>query len=332
MKNELLQAGCELLADNRDLIHKGFAWDYDMMSAVGGMIFTSAGKVADVERMKQCKSILKRQEGMFSDFRGNMVIPVISKMALSEDPDAYLRELVMVYKKIRDGKFFGSEYMALAALCICDGNGADRVDEIAGKTQTLIKRMKEIHPFLTSDEDLAFVALLAMTPKSEEQIIEETEVCYHAMKNKFSFHSNAVQSLSHVMALSEGSAEEKCGKVIRIYDALVSRGIKYGKEYELASLGALVNLEVDADQLADEIAEASEYLHTRKGFGAWGMGSKARQMFAALLTSYAHSGENAAMNASVLGSALSIVIAEEVALIAAITASAAASNAANTNN
>ena len=331
MKNELLQAGCELLADNKDLIHKNFTWDYDMMSAVGGMIFTGAGKVADVARMKQCKSILKKQEGLFSNFRGNMEIPVISKMALAEDPDTYLRELLTVYGKLHEGKLFGSEYMALTALCICDGNGAGRVDEIAGKTKMLIKRMKEVHPFLTSDEDLAFTALLAMTPKTVDQIIEETEICYQTMKNQFAFHSNAVQSLSHVMTLGEGSPEEKCGKVIQIYNALANRGIKYGKEYELASLGALVNLEIDADQLADEIAEASEYLKTRKGFGAWGMGSKPRQMFAALLVSYAHSGENAAMDASVLGGSLSLVIAEEVAIMAAITAAAAASNAANSS-
>ena len=36
------------------------------------------------------------------------------------------------------------------------------------------------------------------------------------------------------------------------------RKVKYGKEYELASLGALVNLSVDTDTLVSEIIETSE--------------------------------------------------------------------------
>ena len=90
---ELLQAGCELLAENRNTIPKGFMWDMELMSIAGSLIFTGAGKTADVERMKACKSILKKQERFFSSFRSNMEIPVLCKMALSDDPEGYLRKL-----------------------------------------------------------------------------------------------------------------------------------------------------------------------------------------------------------------------------------------------
>ena len=309
---EMLKIGCELLADNKDLIRKGFAWDMDLMSVAGSVIFTGAGKVADTERMKECQRILKKHKGIFSEFRNNLEIPVLCKMALAENPEKYLLELIEIYDKLSKGKIFGSEYIALTALAICDEHMAGSVDYIVDKTKQLLKAMSKEHPILTSEEDMAFAALLAMTHKSVEEIVEETEDCFEYMKNKFPFHKNSVQSLSHVLTVCEGEPAEKCEKACAIYNALMERGIKYGMDYELASLGALVSIDMTPDELAGEIAEASEYLKTRKGFGNWGMGSKSRTMFAALMAVQAFAPDSAAMDASVLNTSLAIVIAEEI--------------------
>ena len=309
---DLLRAGCELLADNKEAIHKNFAWNMEMMSVAGSVIFTSAGKVADIERMKDCKSILKKQEGLFSSFRSNMEIPVISKMALEKDPEEYLMRLVAIYNKLSKGKIFGSEHIAMTALAICDENMWDDVDIIVERTKELMKRMSATHPMLTSAEDTTLAALLSMTNKSIDEIVQETEYCYDVMKRKFTFHNNSVQSLSHILTLCPGDPEQKCARARAIYDALVVKGIKYGLDYELASLGALVSVDMTPEELADEIAEAAAYLKTRKGFGDWSMGSKARVMYAALMAVQAYAPNSLAMDASVLGSSLAMVIAQEV--------------------
>ena len=326
---ELLRTGCELLADNRDLIHKNFMWDMELMSVVGSVVYTGAGKTADIEKMMNCKKILKKNEGIFSVFRSNMEIPILCKMALSEDPEAYLANLRMVYDKLTKGKIFGSEYMALTALSICDVNMADKIDDIVAVTKELMKRMSSAHPILTSEEDAPLVALLALSGKSIDEIMEETEYCFNTMKKKFSFHGNAVQSLSHVLTMCAGGAQEKCARVSAIYDALVVQGVSYGKDYELASLGALVNVDMTPEELAKEIAEASDYLKNRKGFGNWSMGKQGRAMFAALLAAQAFAPSSSAMDASVIGASLAMVIAEEIALmviVASTTASASSSD------
>lgn len=316
---ELLRTGCELLADNKDLIRKSFAWDMDLMSVAGSVIFTGAGKVVDTERMKECQRILKKHEGIFSEFRNNMSIPVLCKMALAEDPEKYLLELMEINGKLSKGKVLGSEYIALTALAIKEEHMAGSVDGIVEKTKQLLKKMTKVHPFLTSEEDMAFAALLAMTDKSVDEIVEEAEECFEYMKKKFPFHNNAVQSLSHVLTLCEGEPAEKCEKACAIYQALLERGVKYGMDYELASLGALVNIDMTPAELASEIAEASEYLKTRKGFGNWGMGSKARAMFAALMAVQAFAPNSVAMDASVLNTSLAIVIAEEICFMIIMT-------------
>lgn len=327
---ELLRAGCELLADNKDLLHKNFMWDYEMMSVAGSVIYTGEGKLVDVDRIKECLKILKKQESVFSAFRDNMAIPVVCKMALSEDPAGYLSQLREVHDKLKKGKIFDSSYLALAAMCVCDEGKMDQVDEIVDKTKQIMKRMNSIHPVLTSDEDMAFAALLAMTDKSVDQIIEETEYCYGVMKKKFAFHGNAVQSLSHVLTLCQGAAQEKCDKVIAIYDALKAKGLSYGKDYELASLGALTEIEKTPEELADEIADASDFLKNRKGFGDWSMGKKSRMMFAALITAQAYAPSSKTMDSVVMGSSLAIVIAEQIAIM--VTMMMIISTTANSSN
>ena len=312
---ELLRAGCELLADNKDVLHKNFMWDYEMMSVAGSVIYTGEGKTVDVDRIKESLKILKKQEGVFSTFRDNMEIPIVCKMALSGDPEGYLAQLREVYGKLKKGKIFTSSFLALAAMCVCDEGKLDEIDEIVEKTKQIMKRMNAIHPVLTSDEDMAFAALLAMTDKSVDQIIEETEYCYGVMKKKFAFHGNAVQSLSHVLALCQGTVQENCDKVIAIYDALKARGLSYGKDYELASLGALTEIEMTPEELADEIADASDFLKNRKGFGDWSMGKKSRLMFAALITAQAYAPSSRAMDSAVMGGSLAIVIAEQIAIM-----------------
>ena len=316
---------CELLADNRDLLNKNFKWDYEMLIMVGSVIFTDAGKTVDIDRVNECKAILKKHEGVFSYFRNNMEKAVLAKMALSDDPEKYLTDVVAIYDKLHKGKIAGSDYMALTAMNICDSNKAADTDAIIEKTKLLLKEMNKKHPILTSDEDMTFAAMLAMTDKDVDAIVNEAETYYEALKPRFSFHTNSLQSLSHVLILMEGSVESKIAKVCEIYDTFKEQGVKYGKDYVMASIGALVNTNISTTELVSEIIEASEYLKTRKGFGAWGIGEKARLMFASLLAADVYGNDKDTMNSAVITGSIAMVIAEEIAIMAVIAASAASS-------
>ena len=58
--------------------------------------------------------------------------------------------------------------------------------------------MKEKHPWLTSDEDIPFAAMLAVSDLDTDSLISEMEKNYEILKQKFS-DKNAVQTLSHVL-------------------------------------------------------------------------------------------------------------------------------------
>ncbi|MBO6158038.1 MAG: DUF4003 family protein [Firmicutes bacterium] len=324
---------CCLLADNRDILHKKFMWEGDIMISAASMIFTEAGRKADVDRMKACRKILQKKKGLFSEFRGIAEMIVISRMALMEDPEAYLDQLSALYDQLHEGKLLGSEYMVLSAICISDLYAGEEAAATVQKVRSLMKKMKELHPFLTSSEDMAYVSLMALSPKTETILIEEAESAYQQLKDHFTFHKNAVQSLGMVLAALPGSAAAKCDKVLEIFNALKEQKIRYGKEEELPSLGILSDLNLPTGQLVEEIKEAESYLRERKGFGALTIGKTARIMFAALMTAKAYQ-ENTSMNVigtAAVSSSISTMIAIQTAMLVMMTTSSAASSAATNN-
>ena len=313
--NEEVRKKLELFAENRRLIHEAFKWDWDMMSVVAGLIFTDAGRTVDTDRMKECEKILQEKKSVFSVFRSTDRLLMISKMALSDNAAEYLDKVTVLYDKIKAGKIFDDSFMILGAVVILDQHRENDADAIIAKYQEIIQRMSKEHPVITDHSDIPMAIMLAMTDKDIDTIIRETEECYKYMKTNFKGYSNPIQALSHVLSLTEGNIYDKCNKVMQMYYMLQERGAKYGKEYEFASLGSLIGIDMDMGILADEIVEADRLLGTYKGFGAWNMDKTTRLMFAAVLTAEVFETDNPGLSCSVIGGSLAIIVAEEIMLM-----------------
>lgn len=316
----------ELFADNRRKVHKAFNWDWDMMSVVSGLVFAEADMEADTDRMKECEKILKKKTSVFSVFRNTDSLLMLSKMAISDDPEKYLDIIIELYNKISRGKIFDDSYMVLAAILLYDQNRVEDADALIEKYKDIMKRMSKEHPILTSGEDKPLAMMLAMTDKDVDTIIKEMEECYSYMKKNFKGYSDPIQGLSQVLTVTDGDMIEKCDKVIDIYNRFKDRGVKYGREYEFTSLGALIGLEVDKDVLIDDILEADALLASYKGFGSWNMDKSTRLMFAAILTAQEYERNSTSMYATAIGSSLAIVVAEEIAMMIVIIMCATAAN------
>ena len=322
---EAITRKCDLLIENWKLIHKGYWLENSSIAAIAAATFAEKDRSADVERLKECQKILKKKEGIFSEFRGNSELIVTAKMALSDDPERYLEDVTGVYKKFQKGKFWESNYRALAAMTVCDVGKASDADAVIEKTNEILKGMNKAHPLLTSDEDTSFAVLLAISDKKTEVILEELEETYQILKKKFALHDNAVYSLSQVLTSYEGNAQDKADKAIDIYDAFAAAGAKYGKGYELASLGTLIGLNATPEDIASEVAEAADYLKGNKGFGAFDMGKATRLMFGTMVVAGDNSDENYKVGASVISGTVARVIAEQTAMLVAIMAASTSS-------
>ncbi|MDO5422844.1 MAG: DUF4003 family protein [Eubacteriales bacterium] len=319
---------CGNFIENRDRIRSAFAWETAEIYPVCAGIFAEKGRMADPQRMKTCRDIIKKKTGLFSNFGGTIRLPMISILSLSEYPEEKMDKALRLYGCLKE-YFFSSEYLPVAAMMLTDLIEESGYEAIARRTKRIYDLMKQEHPFLTSKEDSVFAALLALSERTDEEVTEETEKCYEILKPLF-FSGNAVQSLSHVLALGEGSADEKCRRTMALYDGLREKGCRYGTDYELATLGALALHPVELESLIQDMVEVDAFLSGQKGYGLFGVSRKQRLMHAAMLVSCAVQSGQTAMSSAALSGTISLIAAQEAAMCAAIAASAAAASSNNT--
>lgn len=315
---------CNLLVENRNIIHKVFSWDSNYMTMAAASIITSAGVLASVEKLKTCKAILKKDTGLLSVFRGNTKIPLIAKMALADDPEAYLDRVMDIYDAMNSNKLINSEYRVMAAIAIADQVSGRHYADYIDRTAEIYKKMKKQHSILTSSEDIPFAAMLALSNKDIDAMIDDMERSYEILYKKF-LDKNAVQSLTHILTLQDSEPSIKCAKVLRVFDELKAAGHKFGTSYELCILGTTVLLNLQESEIAALICEADDYLGKHKGFGNFSFGKKERLMIATQMVVSAGCNNSFASDNAIMNSMLAITIAIETAmLICAISASTSA--------
>ncbi len=330
MRDSLLEV-CTSYSRNKEVVRSAFPFDSSYMHPVCAAIFTDKKKEANAERIRECKEILKAQTGVFSNFRGTAKPAMISMLAVDSYPERKMEKSLEMYKLLKE-KFYTSSYLPLTAMILADLAEEGDYQRIADKTRQIYELMKKEHPFLTSAEDSIYAGLLALSDRTKEALVEETERCFENVKDRF-YSKNAIQSLSHVLALGDGSAESKCSRTIEIFDQMKEQGMKYGTSYELATLGVLAQLPGDVRDIVNDMAEIDAFLEKQKGYGIFGVGKKQRYMHAGmLLTSDLLQEEgNTAMSASAVSGTVALIAAQQAALCAAIAASSAAASTAATS-
>ncbi|MBP3569955.1 MAG: DUF4003 family protein, partial [Lachnospiraceae bacterium] len=133
-------------------------------------------------------------------------------------------------------------------------------------------------------------------------------------------------------SIAEGNAEEKCNKVVALYEALKADGVKYGKYHELVVLASLALLPVELSVLVEDIKAVDAFLTEQKGYGGFfGFDKKTRLMHAAMIVSCDYVKNDATDIAAMTGT-LAAVAAQQAAMCACIAAATAASSAAASGN
>jgi hypothetical protein len=313
----------ELLAANKKAIDKEFYFELGMSQVVAGLLFASAGKEADIERMKEARNILKKKAGVFSALRDATETVILARMAMEPDMEQYINDLIGVLELLTKGKVFEDSYMVLTAMIIVDRGRKADAEKIKATTDEIMRRMSKLHPILTSAEDLALAALLAMSGRDIDSVIDDMEESFRYTKKELKIRAdaNSIQALSQILALTGGDMKAKCDKVAELFAAFKENGSKFGTYLEFPALGTLIDVDVPTEVLVGEIIEAADFLKKNKGFGGLSMDKKTRLMFAALLASEVYSNGRDTLevvsttNAVITNSAISMIIAEEVAIM-----------------
>lgn len=318
--NEKLQSRCERFIKIRDTLKSTFKMENVFLVHLCAANLLSKSAEVTPEKLKLCKNIINSNTGLFSSFRGNARLPLTVALAASNAPQEMLDATLSMYQLLKKD-FSGSEYLALTACILTEMVSENDAVKYINRGKVLYKKMKSEHPFLTASEDIIFAILLAFSEKSDDELIEEMENIYKRMKMTFS-DNNAVQTLSHVLSLTNGSWEEKCDKFYALYLGLKNQGKSYGKHFQISILGSAAILPIDLNELVNDIIEIDNFLEKQKGYGGLGIDKKNRLMHAVMIAVSDRSENIPRISATM--ATLAMVAAEQAATLAAISATAAA--------
>lgn len=324
---------CERFIQDRANVQEAFKWNCSTyLIPVCAAMLAGAKEPVSLAKLEECKRMLKTGVGVFSNFKGNAFPALVTQLALDENPQERLRKAIQMHDILKQ-YFYGSAYLPLAAMVLSGMVQEARFSEVAERAGRLYKKMKAEHRFLTSNEDCVYASLMALSGLNDDQLIQDAESSYKYLKEEF-YDANANQSLSHVLALCEGSAGSKCRAVFDLYRSLREKKYKYGTGYELATLGVLSLLPQGKAAVMADLIEIDSYLSMQKGYGFFGLGKKQRLMHAGMiLVSEVLENESGAqkelyLNAATNSAVAMMIAAQQAALCAAVAATAAAQAAA----
>ena len=315
-----LRTKCELFERNRSAISKKFIFEKDLMNIAAGLVFTGADKEADIDKLIECRSILKKHTGFFSEYRETVKLALLSEMALTGDPEQYIEDVKDVYKKLHKGHFRDNSYMVLAAMLLCDFGRQNDADAIIEKHNEILQRMNKLHPVLTDSADISYVILLALSDRSVDTIIEDMTTCLDYLKKelKIKIGSDSIQGLSEILALTDGDIREKCDSVLQLYNILKENKAEIdGSAFSV--LAMLIGTDETPEAIVGEIKEADEFLKSCKLFKDKESENKGnRLMFAELLVASSYGIGSPMINNAFVNTALSVIKAQQIAAMISV--------------
>ncbi len=278
-----LRQRCETQIRNEEMLRKGHMLQLEEMIKLGGITFANAGRPVDTERIARCKQILKERVGIFSSFRGYMQYLVLIKMALADNPETYIDNVLGIYQRLKGSFLLPGELVAMAATTIYENCPAEKVDEVVDKTREAYAKIKQSHPFFTGEEDMALIALMIMAGKDPDRAAAEAEELYLMVKDGFWKGSDVPQAVAMVLALSDKPPAQKVADYFALFEACKEAGRKTSKDKAAVIYAAFADLDADRAGIVAEIGEVDDWLRHQKGYGPLGVGASMRRMFAATL-------------------------------------------------
>ena len=333
--NTDLQKLYDLFIQNRAVLREHMSWETqaNQVAILGSYLYTAKGKTADAERYERCKQLLKNSVGVFSAFRGYARAMVISKMALSDDPEGYLKGSLEIYGKLRElHKLTASPFMVMAAMTLYENGGTAHADENIKLLEDLYRKEKDIHPILINDYDRGYLAMIVTAFNNVDEVSHEIESCYEAAKDLCAT-KDPVHSLAQILTFSGLPVERKVSLVRSIVDQLEAKGHPIRKRTTLPAIGALTILNMAVDTMVEEIVEIADRLKQEKGFRWLYADAKDRVMYAALLVFIHHTGvDQPALTDNISATMVMTLIEQMVTLVICTCAGASAAAASSSSS
>lgn len=298
-------------------VSKALGWATDkQVSLAVTMMYLSRGSEFDADAHLEVSQLIKKKEGFTSPLRAHLHHIATAYLVLGDEPaEDGLAELNANQQALNNSKFWKSAYTYLAGLMMDS-------PEQAGRTRELYNEMKTYHPFLTSSEDIPYVALLSNREGDVRERAETMNRYYKELRTQGFSAGNHLQWLSQVMTFDSPAFQpEVAGRVVAIRDFLKAENIKVrGEHYPMLGFLAIANADGQALAAVVEMARALDASKLFRWYGGWVLPS-------AVQLTMAESVELRESEAAVFSSSVEMLMqAQQAAMMLGMSAVIASSN------
>lgn len=269
------------------------------------------------EIMNLCRQLIRERFGAFNMFRGNGEKAITALLACENDPGMAADLCVEAYDALRD-EFSASHYLPMLAYYMATAIAPGKYEEFADSTLRLYHMFNDMHPILTSEEDVIFIGLLNATKRSHAELVKEAEDIWQALRDDFRWNKDALQTCAHALVLCPGDPMLKAARFYNLFKRLRAEGFRYRKGFDAVPLAIVANLGIDAEQIVDDFIEAQHYLEQSGGYGFWsGFSTQTRYMHTILVLSAYYGNGNSELAAAFIVSVLREIAEQQAAAAAA---------------
>ncbi len=281
--NAKLEERCKRQLENEKSIRQLSTVDSEESVKLGSLLYTAIGVTEDDEKIAQCRKILQEKTAFFSNIRGVLQSLLLLKMALAEDPEAYIDGIITTHDKLTEEIVMSGLFSVLTSVIIYDEHGDKDIDAVVKRVVEMFEDVKRTNPALSFDNDMAYIALMLLSGKADTKIEEEKNIIFKALKEKFHMTADAAHAATLVLITSSKSTEEKIDAFCKLYDALKANGHATSTKRSISIYGAFTDLNVPTEELAQVISELDQFLKGQRGYGALSISSDFRKVMASTL-------------------------------------------------
>jgi hypothetical protein len=332
LKKEIVDSRIKLAITNFNKMSevKG-NWSSGLFRHSAALIYTMKNLEVKSNIINKCRQIVLDNTSVFSNFRGTNLLNIATQLSLYEKPEEAFKEILSIYSDLKDKGFRSSYFLTLAAFIIFSNLYKTDAYEAIEKTKQSYDIMKSNHWLLTSYDDYCTAALIGVNSSDVIKDMDTIETCYNLLNKKAFYKNNNLQALSNILMFSTDPVEERCEKVLDLYNSLLVEDAKINN-HGLPILGLLSMVTDDYSTLAKEIKYTTSTLSKEHGFGFF-LGANARNIISGALVAacYCDEAKNYTLGVTTNNTILNIVMAMESAIAATTAATAAAAIASNGN-
>lgn len=301
-------------------LEKAFMWEHNLTKHFTALVLAQTERSVSKEGIKNAIDVINNNTGTFSYFRGIYRFMLAGLMISESDSvEGTFSRILTCEQNLKSAGFKNGTHMPMASYALYKCGGEEDSQSVASRAYGIYGNLKSNHPWITSSDDYSMAILLAKSGCDLNRI----EEAYSAL-NDLGFHKgNELQSLSHILALSNHSIPEVVAVCADLKKQLKESKLNLSMSF-YAALGIITLIYFDDEGIAAEWIELSHYLSQQKKYKWLGKGMNV--LLASALVSERWIKESEVGRIAISISIETLIAAQMAALIAATTASAAAAS------